>query len=149
MLDRAEFIKYNKGDKWGRRYKGGRLPVRTWGDDWMEINSSGNVYEQIVNHYKKYISLGILKSGDKLPSCREFAISIGVNHKTVERAYAQLVKEGIIVSPKKGYFVPKEKKQKNPMVRDVLSMLKTNGISKDEIQECLDELFEEESKWLK
>lgn len=113
----------------------------------MEINSSGNVYEQIVNHYKKYISLGILKGGDKLPSCREFAINIGVNHKTVERAYAQLVKEGIIVSiPKKGYFVSKEKKQKNPMVKDVLSMLKTNGISKDEIQECLDELFEEESK---
>ena len=116
----------------------------------MKINSNGNVYEQIVSYYRTYISLGIIEPYEKMPSSRELAINLGVNPKTVEKAYQILVDEGLIYTiPKKGYFVPKEKKQKNPMVKDVLSMLKTNGISKDEIQECLDELFEEESKWLK
>lgn len=113
----------------------------------MEINSNGNVYEQIVNHYKKYISLGVLKSGEKLPSCREFAISIGVNHKTVERAYAQLVSEGLIVSiPKKGFFVAKGKEEENIMVKDVLKMLKSKGVNKSEVLKYLDEIYGSDEK---
>lgn len=110
----------------------------------MQINSSGNVYQQIVDYYKKYIYLGVLKSGEKLPSCREFALTIGVNHKTVERAYAQLVSEGIIVSiPKKGYFVAKDDEEDKVMVKDLIVMLKSKGIRKDTIQKCLDETYGE------
>lgn len=110
----------------------------------MQINGKENVYEQIINHYRKYISLGILKPGDKMPSCREFAVEIGVNHKTVERAYSFLMKEGLIESiPKKGYFVTGEKK-KYPLIRDVLMNLKKEGVTKEQIQSELDSLFGEE-----
>jgi len=111
----------------------------------MQINGKENVYEQIINHYRKYIALGVLKPGDKMPSCREFAVEIGVNHKTVERAYGELMREGLIESiPKKGYFVSGEKK-KNPLVRDILNNLKSQGVTRKEIEAELDDIFREEA----
>ena len=120
--------------------------VGTKGADFVQISGKESVYEQIINHYRKYISLGILKPLEKMPSVRELAIEIGVNHKTVERAYQELVKEGLIESiPKKGYFVSGEKK-KNPMIRDVLKNLFDQGVTKEEILEELDTILREELK---
>ena len=120
--------------------------VGTKGADLVQISGKESVYEQIINHYRKYISLGILKPLEKMPSVRELAIEIGVNHKTVERAYQELVKEGIIESiPKKGYFVSGEKK-KNPMIKDVLKNLFDQGVTKEEILEELDAILREDLK---
>ena len=120
--------------------------VGTKGAELVQINGKESVYEQIINHYRKYISLGILKPFEKMPSVRELAIEIGVNHKTVERAYAELMKEGLIESiPKKGYFVSGEKK-KNPMIKDVLKNLLNQGVTKEEILEELDALLKEDLK---
>jgi DNA-binding transcriptional regulator YhcF (GntR family) len=120
--------------------------VGTKGAELVQINGKESVYEQIINHYRKYISLGILKPLEKMPSVRELAIEIGVNHKTVERAYAELMKEGLIESiPKKGYFVSGEKK-KNPMIKDVLKNLLNQGVTKEEILEELDALLREDLK---
>ena len=120
--------------------------VGTKGAGLVQINGKESVYEQIINHYRKYISLGILKPLEKMPSVRELAIEIGVNHKTVERAYAELMKEGLIESiPKKGYFVSGEKK-KNPMIKDVLKNLLNQGVTKEEILEELDALLKEDLK---
>lgn len=116
------------------------------GADLVQISGKESVYEQIINHYRKYISLGILKPLEKMPSVRELAIEIGVNHKTVERAYQELVKEGLIESiPKKGYFVSGEKK-KNPMIKDVLKNLFDQGVTKEEILEELDAILREDLK---
>ncbi len=120
--------------------------VGTKGADFVQISGKESVYEQIINHYRKYISLGILKPLEKMPSVRELAIEIGVNHKTVERAYQELAKEGLIESiPKKGYFVSGEKK-KNPMIRDVLKNLFDQGVTKEEILEELDAILREDLK---
>lgn len=74
----------------------------------MHIVFSGkeNVYEQIVNEYKRYILLGILKYDDKLPSCRQLAKELGINPNTVVRAYNILEQENYIrIVPKKGVYV--------------------------------------------
>ena len=116
------------------------------GQIFVQISGKESVYEQIINHYRKYISLGILKPLEKMPSVRELAIEIGVNHKTVERAYQELVKEGLIESiPKKGYFVSGEKK-KNPMIKDVLKNLFDQGVTKEEILKELDAMLREDLK---
>ena len=109
----------------------------------MEINNNGNVFEQIVNYYRKYISLGLLVENDKMPSCRELAIKIGVNHKTVDKAYQELVKEGLIYNvPKKGFFVRgKEEEAENKMLTEVIVKLKGQGITKGEIIACVDKVY--------
>lgn len=108
----------------------------------MEINSSGNVQEQIINHYKKYISLGILEENDKMPSCRELAIKIGVNPKTVEKAYNKLIEEGLIYNvPKKGFFVKGKEKNNTKMVLEIVSSLKSKGVKKEEIIDSVNKVY--------
>ena len=73
------------------------------------LNGKGNVYQQIVDYYKRYISLKIIKPMEKLPSCRTLASELGINPNTVERAYSILEKEGYIITiPKKGVYVSYE-----------------------------------------
>lgn len=141
------FIKKSIAISFIRDYNRGTVgAVGTKGAELVQINGKESVYEQIINHYRKYISLGILKPLEKMPSVRELAIEIGVNHKTVERAYQELMKEGLIESiPKKGYFVSGEKK-KNPMIKDVLKNLLNQGVTKEEILEELDTILREDLK---
>lgn len=83
----------------------------------MEVYLSGkrNIYEEIVETYAKYIRTGALRAGEKLPSCRGLAMQLGINPNTVERAYSELEKRGLIRTlPKKGAFVRAEAAEKPP-----------------------------------
>ena len=83
----------------------------------MEVYLSGkrNIYEEIVETYAKYICTGALRAGEKLPSCRGLAMQLGINPNTVERAYSELEKRGLIRTlPKKGAFVRAEAEEKPP-----------------------------------
>ena len=85
----------------------------------MEVYLSGkrNIYEEIVETYAKYIRTGALRAGEKLPSCRGLAMQLGINPNTVERAYSELEKRGLIRTlPKKGAFVRGEAEEKPPDV---------------------------------
>ena len=85
----------------------------------MEVYLSGkrNIYEEIVETYAKYIRTGALRAGEKLPSCRGLAMQLGINPNTVERAYSELEKRGLIRTlPKKGAFVRAEAEEKPPDV---------------------------------
>ena len=85
----------------------------------MEVYLSGkrNIYEEIVETDAKYIRTGALRAGEKLPSCRGLAMQLGINPNTVERAYSELEKRGLIRTlPKKGAFVRAEAEEKPPDV---------------------------------
>ncbi len=74
----------------------------------MKISLKGkdNIYEQIVNEYKRFINLRIIGYNEKLPSCRNLAKELGINPNTVARAYAMLEQDGYIKAfPKKGVYV--------------------------------------------
>lgn len=122
-------------------------PIQGSGGRYMEINNTGNVFEQIVNYYRKYISLGLLEENDRMPSCRELAIKIGVNHKTVDKAYQELVKEGLIYNvPKKGFFVRGKVEQKeNKMAKEVILNLKNQGVGKGELLDIIEKVYGGES----
>jgi len=73
-----------------------------------DLTQSGGVplYEYICRCIKKDVANGVLKSGEKLPSKRQFAENLGVSVITVENAYLQLVAEGYIYSlPQRGFYV--------------------------------------------
>lgn len=48
------------------------------------------IYLQIMDIIKKEIILGIIKTGDKLDSVREFANELKVNPNTVQKAYQEM-----------------------------------------------------------
>ena len=71
----------------------------------MEIHLTGkkSIYEEIKETVERYISLGVLKDGERLPSVRNLALKLGVNPNTVARAYYELEDEGVIRSiPRRG-----------------------------------------------
>lgn len=56
----------------------------------MEFDNNAPIYIQVMDMIKKQIASGELKSGDKLPSVRELAVSLKVNPNTVQRTYQEL-----------------------------------------------------------
>jgi len=66
----------------------------------------GPYYQQLMDQIQQGIASGELTVGDKLPSSRLLATSLGVSRSTTSRAYDQLIAEGILVSEiKRGVFV--------------------------------------------
>ena len=58
------------------------------------FSSKRDVYIEIADRYEKYITLGVIKSGEKLPSVRVTAGELGVTPNTVQRAYSLLEERG-------------------------------------------------------
>ena len=64
------------------------------------------LYEQIYQEIKKRILEKELRTGEKLPSTRGLAASLGVSRNTIDTAYYQLLAEGYIdTTPKSGFYV--------------------------------------------
>lgn len=69
-------------------------------------DSADPYYQQLIDQVKDGIRQQRLKSGDKLPSSRQLAATLGVSRSTVARAYDALLAEGFLVSEaKRGLFV--------------------------------------------
>ncbi len=63
----------------------------------LEPNSGVPLYRQIVDEVKAGTIKGLLRDGDRLPSVRELARSLGINPTTVVKAYEILEQEKLIV----------------------------------------------------
>ena len=104
------------------------------------------VYLEIAERYARYITLGVLKDGERLPSVRTAAGELGVNPNTVQKAYAHLESQGLICTlPKKGVFVTADGAQKDDArraVREALAVLKAQGFGKQDILDTLEEVYE-------
>jgi GntR family transcriptional regulator len=69
------------------------------------------IYRQIVEQVRLGVATGSLAPGDAMPSVRSLAEQQVVNPNTVVKAYAELVRDGILESHHgKGFFVA-EKRQ--------------------------------------
>lgn len=108
-----------------------------------------DVYIEVAERYEKYIRLGILRDGERLPSVRVAANELGVNPNTVQKAYTLLEEQGLICSlPKKGAFVTfSEKNSENGSERrevfKILNELKEKGIEYGVITEVLKEVYDD------
>lgn len=79
----------------------------------MEFDFDDNtpIYKQLADKLKLEIVLGNFKSGDKLPSVREFSTMICVNPNTVQRSLAVLEEEHLIYTKRtSGKFVTEDEK---------------------------------------
>lgn len=68
--------------------------------------SAKPVYEQIADGYEKEILTGVLFPGDTFPSLRELSVTLGINPNTIQKAYAELARRGVMCSaPGSGCYV--------------------------------------------
>lgn len=117
-------------------------------------NSSGRpIYEQITSQLKQLILTGELKPHDMLPSMRLLAKELRISVITTKRAYENMEKDGFIYTlVGKGSFVADTdrellREEHLKQVEDHLEMAvrkaRQAGITREEILEILDMLFEE------
>jgi len=67
------------------------------------------IYLQIADEVRAAVAAGIYRPGEALPSLRVLAIDLQVNPNTVQRAYDELEREGLIYSQRgKGLFVAEQ-----------------------------------------
>lgn len=72
----------------------------------LEPNSGVPLYQQIVAEVHAAVLRGLLRDGDRLPSVRELARTLGINPTTVVKAYDLLAAEHLIAQrPGLGAFV--------------------------------------------
>ena len=124
----------------------------------MEIiisNSSGvPIYEQIKEQIKNKIISGELKNDELLPSIRSLAKDLRCSVITTKNAYEELVNEGYVKTiPSKGFYVAEINKdlareeQLNKiqvLIDSAIEIAKLNNLSKKELKEMIDILYEEE-----
>jgi GntR family transcriptional regulator len=75
----------------------------------VDPNSHVPIYEQIVDHIRGLIAAGAYRRHEPLPSIRALALDLLVNPNTVQRAYQELERQGMVTMRKgRGVFVAKD-----------------------------------------
>jgi len=73
------------------------------------LNGDTPIYSQIIEHIKLRIAIGELKAGDKLLPVRELAAEAAVNPNTMQKALAELERQGFVYSQRtSGRFITEE-----------------------------------------
>lgn len=121
----------------------------------IDIMSRVPVYEQLINQTEKFILLGILKPGDKIPSVRQLSAQLSVNPNTIQKAFAELDRRGIIFSVNgRGNYVTEmavkalEASRRTTLdeIREQIKDFALAGIKREELHEYIDEIYDEVEK---
>lgn len=79
------------------------------------------IYEQVMEKLKDMMLLGVLMENQPLPSVRSLAMDLSINPNTIQRAYAELERQGYIYTVKgKGSFVSENTEMKENKKREIL-----------------------------
>ncbi len=108
------------------------------------------VYEQIIEQLEKFVLKGILVTDSQLPSVRNLSSTLSINPNTIQKAYSELDRKGIIYSvPGRGCFITAEAKailsqRKRDQLEDLVVLmkgLKLAGVTKEQILICVDDVY--------
>ena len=99
------------------------------------------IYQQLMDRIEDLAAKGLLNPDTQLPSVRQLAIELSINPNTIQRAYAELEKRGVLYSvPGKGSFLSDNRQQllaekENQLLqalRDIFSQALELGIPLDD-----------------
>ena len=111
-----------------------------------QFDNEKPIYIQLVEHIKKEIVSGRLKSGEKIPPVRELAVQAKVNPNTVQKALAELERCGLIYTERtNGKYVTQNtdtiKNFRNELIGErVNSFLADMIVGREEIAEYLKQI---------
>ncbi len=103
------------------------------------------VYLQIIEAFKNEVITGEIEADGQIPSVRELSMLLNTNPNTIQKAYGELDRQGLIYSaPGKGSFLSADAKdrilrerkdEEMKKILDAVGRLSGIGISKEEIIE--------------
>ena len=111
------------------------------------------VYEQITRQISGMVLTGEMKTGDPMPSVRELAEQLNVNHNTIQKAYTELERRGMTTSvPGKGRFLREDAMERLidflnesalPEFKNMLRGMLVAGASKKQVLDYVGKLLDE------
>lgn len=117
-----------------------------------KLDSDRPIYIQLVEQIQLYIVSGKFPGGSRLPSVRELAAEAGVNPNTMQKAFAELERDGLVMANRTaGRFVTED----NQMVQQIrqklaseeihlfLGKMKQLGFEKEELISLLETDYKE------
>ncbi|TWU32004.1 GntR family transcriptional regulator [Novipirellula artificiosorum] len=107
--------------------------------------SSAAIYRQIADQIRRAVVAGELSVGDAVPSVRQLAKQLVVNPNTVAKAYAELIRDGVLESQAgRGAFVAKRRSvfTKTERLRRLDEALDTAISEAITLDFCSDEIVE-------
>ena len=120
-----------------------------------QFSNDAPIYTQLIQQVKVGIVTGAFPPGERLPSVRDLATEAGVNPNTMQRALAELERDGLVYSQRTaGRFVTEDNTMINTAKRSLaerhvktfLEAMLRLGFRKDEIISLIEqELGEEEA----
>lgn len=117
------------------------------------LDSDRPIYAQIVEIIQIQIVSGLYQPGDKLPSVRELAMEASVNPNTMQRAFAELERSGLIITQRTtGRTVTEDRKLLEETRRILakeqidrfVSQMRGLGFTREEIIGLVNQLTKEE-----
>ena len=118
-----------------------------------DFDANRPIYKQLTERLRLRIASGEYPPGGKLPAVRELAAEAGANPNTVQRAFADLEREGLIVTQTgRGSFVAQVSgaRLREEQLRAVEAHLaqavhaaKQGGLTAEEFMEIAQTAFEE------
>lgn len=121
----------------------------------MDFNNNLPIYIQIMNLIKSRIISGSISGGDKLPSVRDLSKELRVNPNTIQRAYQELEREGLVFTQRgMGTFATEDmeiiKNLKKTIATDLVDKffieMKKLGFTSHEVKEIVSEWMEREER---
>lgn len=118
------------------------------------LTSERPVFIQIMEKLKSDIVTGVYGPGDKLPSVRDLANEASVNPNTMQRAFSELERSGLVFTQRtNGRFITEDQNMidqlKERMAADAITNFLNNmallGFSREETVKLLLETMKEEN----
>ena len=113
-----------------------------------KLDSDRPIYTQILEVIQYQIVAGRYQPGERLPSVRDLASEAGVNPNTMQRAFAELERNGLVMAQRPSGRVVTENmemisegrnKLAREQIREFIDKMKKLGFEKKEILSLLEE----------
>ena len=115
--------------------------------NWTLVNDRP-IYIQLTEQITQYIVAGVFKPGTRMMSVRDLAADAGVNPNTMQRAFAELERNGLVMAQRTSGRVVTENmemisevrnKLAREQIREFIDKMKKLGFEKKEILSLLEE----------
>ena len=111
----------------------------------LDYKDTSPIYEQVVEKFKLLILKGVLQKDEQMPSVRSLAVELSINPNTIQKAYAELERQGYLYVVKgRGNFVADSSglldERKEEMKQKVIYLYREGrelGMTKADFIECL------------
>jgi len=92
-----------------------------------ELNSDRPIYTQLLEKIQTRIVCGIYKPGERLPSVRELSAEANVNPNTMQRAFSELERGGLVATQRNSGRTVTQDQQMINAVRHEMARTRINS----------------------